>query len=67
MFEQKVIIMTDLIMLNTLKKLISSYLIDDNEKLECDNCNSFKELLNIVIKYGYDELVKVIKACYKYC
>lgn len=60
--------MTEKIMLDTLKKLISCYILNGNvNNEEVRNCNSFKELLNIVYKYGYDELVKVIQACYKSC
>lgn len=60
--------MTEKTMLNILKKLISCYILDGNvNNEEVRNCNSFKELLNIVIKYGYDELIGVILACYKSC
>lgn len=60
--------MTEKTMLSILKKLISCYILDGNvNNQEVRNCNSFKELLNIVIKYGYDELIGIILACYKSC
>lgn len=60
--------MTEKTMLDILKKLISCYILDGNvNNEEVRNCNSFKELLNIVIKYGYDELIGIILACYKSC
>ena len=59
--------MTDNIMFNTVKELIYRYVVDDNEKLEIGACRTFKHLLTVVIKYQYDELIKVINACYKSC